>query len=108
MAADLFESETVLQDVMSGEPAYSLAQAGRHYPQQVSSPQAVHRHVREGLRAVRLGAALGPKGMFTTPSAIHRFFLRLSGVESMPVAASARSRRAHERAARELDAIGIC
>src|SRR4051794_21738590 len=97
----------VLADVDGGDEALPLARAGRAYPVQ-TSPQTVFRHVARGVNGVRLEAARGPRGMFTTRGAIGRFHARLSGAAQAPGAATpAQVRREHARALAELDAAGI-
>jgi len=102
----LYDSDRVLEDIAAGERGVGAANAGRLYPADPASPATVFRHISRGCRGVRLGAARGARGIFTTPSAIRRFHQQLSGAEPAPASAPA-ARRAHARACRELDALGV-
>ena len=102
----------VLQDLKDGADALSLSAARGHLSRDghAQAFPAVHRTTATYARAingnrVRLETAQGPSGLTTTKPAINRFFERLNGLGSVPPPQDLD--RAHEKAARQLAAMGI-
>jgi hypothetical protein len=102
----------VLQDLKSGATAMSINAAREHLASDGQRPtlNTVHRYIRRGARSitgarVRLEVAQGPSGFITTGAAVARFFARLNNLSPIPQRHD--PDRAHEKAERQLAALGI-